>query len=180
MKKTDLVLIWLLCLNLGCVSNPYHEPQKMAEIEAQKYPKQANQIREQQKEWENQQRLKPAPSDSYVIEQEKLSGFAVGGPDAAFHLGSSHYQYIHKINLTLTCEKDSFLPKPYSQKNVKWKMTNLLSGEVQTSREGKLQIQIKNDSDQRFRKLTLSTSKKSYDVFLSEFPTIELEKEECY
>jgi len=180
MKKTALVLIWFLCLNLGCVSNPYHEPQRTAEAEAQKYPEQANQIREQQRDWENQQRLKPSPNDSYVIEQEKLSSFAIGGPNAAFHLGSSSYQYNHKINLTLACEKDSFLPKPYSQKSIKWKLTNSLSGEVQTSREGKLQIQFKNDSDQRFRKLTLSTAKKSYDVSLSEFPTIELEKEECH
>lgn len=180
MKMTYLVIILVLFLNLGCVSNPYHEPQRIAEAEAQKYPEHAHQILEQQKEWENQQRLKPAPSDMYVIEKEKLSGFAIGGPDAAIHLGSSNFQYNHKINLTLACEKDSFLPKPYSQKNVKWKLTNSLSGEVQTSRDGKLQIFVKSDSDQRFRKLTLSTTKKSYDVSLSEFPTIELEKEECF
>jgi hypothetical protein len=114
-------LIVILFLVEACVSNPYDDHRLTTEKESQKYPEQAEHIRQQHDEWANRTRLNRGPNDSYIVEQEKVSGSAFGGPNAAIHLGSNTYKYHHKINLTLVCEKDAFIPKPYSKKNIKWK-----------------------------------------------------------
>lgn len=165
--------------NWGCVSNLYNEPQRMASDQIKKYPDQSHQIHEQLNEWENQRRSNPGPDGSYTLEQEKLPGFAIGGANPAVRLGNSTYQYHHKINLILVCEKNSFLPRPFSKKNVIWKLPNSLSGEVQTTFDGKIQIRVITDSDQRFQTLTLFTPQKSYEVHLTDFLIIELDKAEC-
>lgn len=172
-------LIVILFLVEACVSNPYDDHRLTTEKESQKYPEQAEHIRQQHDEWANRTRLNRGPNDSYIVEQEKVSGSAFGGPNAAIHLGSNTYKYHHKINLTLVCEKDAFIPKPYSKKNIKWKLNNSLTGEAQTLLDGKLHIYVKTDSTDRFSKLTILTDKHSYDVHLTEFPMVELNNDEC-
>lgn len=172
-------LISFFFLSASCVGNPYHEPQVTVEKEAQKNPDQAENIRQYHSDWENRKRLNPGPSDAYSVTQEKVSGFAVGGENAAVHIGNNTYEYHHKINLTLICGKDSFPQKTYSKKNIKWKLTNAIEGEEQTSLDGKLHIYVKTDSDQRFTNLHLSTNNRSYEVRLNESPLVELEKSDC-
>lgn len=176
-----LVPLFLLCA--GCVLNPkYSESETAFEEQARKNPLEDAEIKRQKRYYEEAQninRAKPNPSNSYNVTQEKISGWSVGNPDAVIHMGSNNHKYHHKITVTLICGKESFSPNPYSYKKIKWKVSESISGEVQTSLRGEGHIHFTTDVGNYFHKITISTDKKSYNASLEGALLIELDQNEC-
>ena len=177
------IIIALVFIISGCVVNPkYSDPKTISEEQAQKYPQNAEQIREQYRDYEKQQNIQnsqSSPKNSYTVTDEKISGWSVGSPDAVLHLGSNNYKYHHKINVTLVCDKNSFSPKPYSHKKLKWKVSDSIYGVTQTSLIGEANLYFNTETSDRFHKITMSTDQNDYDIGLDGYLILELKKNEC-
>ena len=167
----------------GCVVNPkYSDPKTISEEQAQKYPQDAEQIRQRQRDYDKQQNIQSSQASSkysYSVSNEKISGWSVGNPNAVFHIGNNNYNYHHKINLTLVCDKNSFVPKPFGHKKIKWKISDSIFGDVQTSLNGDADIRFSTNTGDRFRKITIVTANSTYDVGLDGHLLLEVKQNEC-
>lgn len=177
-----IILVSLLLLCSGCLINPkYTHSRAMLEEQIRQNPRHADEIRRQQREHEETQNIIRAKSSSkaYTITQEKISSWSAGAPNEAIHVGSSNHRYHHKIAFKLICGKDSITPSPFSNKKIKWKISESVSGEVHTSRQGEANINFTADSSDYFHNITITTDKKSYTVSLAVTLPVELDENEC-
>ncbi|WP_374033374.1 hypothetical protein ACES2I_11315 [Bdellovibrio bacteriovorus] len=176
------ILVSLLLLCSGCLINPKHTDSKtMLDEQIRQNPRNADEIRRQQREHEEAQNIIRAKSNSkaYTMTQEKISSWSLGDPNAAIHVGNSKYKYHHKISFKLICGRDSIFPTPFSDKKVKWNISESISGAVHTSRQGEANIYFITDTGDYFHKITITTDKKSYTVSLAGTLLIELDQSEC-
>jgi hypothetical protein len=168
---------------MGCIINPkYTDPKAIADEQAQKYPRNADQIKQQYNDFKTEQNLKnsqPSPDSSYTVSQNKTSSWSVGDPNAAIHLGVNKYQYNHRINITLVCDKNSFYPKPYSKKKITWKLSETQQGTTETNLKGEINLRPSLDTNERFHSVTVTTAKHTYDIGLDGLLVFELKKDEC-
>ncbi len=154
----------------------------ISEEQAQKYPQNADQIKQQYNDFKTEQNLKtsqPSPESSYTISQNKISSWSIGNPNAAIHLGVNKYQYNHRINITLVCDKNSFYPRPYSKKKITWKLSETQKGETETNLKGEINLRPSSESNERFSTVSVTTAKHSYDISLDGLLVFELKKDEC-
>ena len=177
-----ILIIFVLIIS-GCVSNPkYSDPKSTFEEQAQKYPENADEIRQQYQDYVRQQNIQksqPGPQNSYSVTDEKTSGWSIGNSDALVHLGSNKYKYHHKINITLICDKNSFAPKPYGHKTIRWKVSKNLYGEIQTSLNGEAKIYFNTEASDPFHKVVINTDQNEYEIGLSGYLLLELKKSDC-
>lgn len=178
--KLSTLLIFIICT--GCVINPkYENPQEYAREQAKKYPQNADQIVKNGNEIEAKRQYQNTQNilNSYAVIPEKTSGWSTGEPDAFIHLGSNTYIYLHKINITLVCNLDSFLPTPLRRQKIKWKILDHQSGEVETDMSGNLNITIVSKDSSAIKKIELITTKNTYDFSLNGHLILDLKPEEC-
>lgn len=175
--------MFIICA--GCVINPtYEDPNEYAREARKKYPQNSEQILKNANDIEAQRQFQSAQKNqnilnSYTIIPEKTSGWSMGEPGAFIHLGHNTYKYLHKINMTLVCNLDSFLPTPFSRQKVKWKLSEAEAGEASTDGKGNLNLVIVNKDSSEFRNLELVTSKNIYNFSLRGHLLMGLKSEEC-
>ncbi len=177
------LFLTLLLLLPGCIINPkYTDPKTIADEQAQKYPQNADLIKQQYNDFKTEQNLKisqPSPESSYSVSQNKTSSWSVGDPNAVIHLGVNKYQYNHRINITLVCDKNSFYPKPYSKKKITWKLSEIQQGTTETNLKGEIHLRLSSENNERFRSVAVTTTKHTYDIGLNGLLIFELKKEDC-
>lgn len=167
----NIISTLILIALAGCVTNPkYDNVDSSLEEQIRKNPQHAEQIRKYKKDFELQKNSEIAghPNNKYIIISEKTSGWAVGNPNAAFMLGENTYVYIHKIGLTLLCNKDSFVPIPIQKQKIKWKINESIFGESMTTIDGRLDITFNSNKDtEPFKYIEIQTLKNTYQFMLS-------------
>ncbi len=183
MSKKLNIILWALLVISGCVVNPkYDNSRSFYEEQIEKYPKNAEFLRRQQKDFEaseNIQRLKNNSYESYLVTSQKVSGWSVGNPDALLHIGHNTYKYHHRIKFTLVCDKDRFLPKPFGNRKVKWKVSESVKGEATTASSGEANVYFGDNVGERYKTMTIDTGANQYTFVLEGFLLVELNSDEC-
>lgn len=174
----------LLAVSLigGCVVNPKYENARVfTEEQAKKHPESADQIIQYGKDLENKKTVIKTQNNlnQYSVLSEKTSGWSVGSPDAFIHLGHNNYKYLHKINLTLVCNKDSFYPTGLKRKKIRWKLSSRVSGETDSDVNGNINIFVGNNEQAPFPKIEIQTEANSYIFPLVGSLIFEVKKDEC-
>ncbi len=123
---------------------------------------------------------KPADKNSYVVQVLKSDvDWYAGSKNGFLALGNTSRDYFHKINLSLVCEKDSFVPRPLRGRTIQWRITDQITGSGQTDLKGEVNISFRAAEPNPYNRIILKTDRSSYELPLAGYLQVEGTKEEC-
>tara|TARA_B110001454_G_scaffold219058_1_gene249669 strand:+ start:20688 stop:21251 length:564 start_codon:yes stop_codon:yes gene_type:complete len=185
MQRILLLPVFLIAASIfsGCVVNPkYSDNNRLAQDQAQKYPINADQIKNNKEaydQWYAKELSSPTSSGKYEITDEKTSGWSMGDPNAFLHVGHNKYKYHHKITIRFVCHKSSIKQFPIPNLSVNWKISERIFDSSQTLRSGELPIHFVSDKTDKYEKISITSNKNQYVLSLTSDLTIDGKPGDC-
>ena len=186
MKNKYLLLVILFFAQVfmySCALNPkYTEPNERLREQAEKYPKNSEQIKAYQQDFESYQNYKRITEDvgsSYQVISIKDSSWYFGQPDSVIGIGNTNYHYLHKIGLVLVCGELKFDSRKFSNRKIDWQLTDKVKGNELTNLVGKINLIVRSETDKKFDRILIMTTRKNYSIQLGSSNFVELDKDEC-